>query len=161
MAHAKHQDVATNMSRVGLGRVVACCLATASLGAVWSRCAPDMGHVAILDRFQQIEPKVLIADERRLARFQGDGPGVPTVLIERDFEKLWNYDLDAKLPEVDVAEDDPAVLLFTSGTTGRPKAAMLSHRSLIAFVMQSFFIGARRAMCEPAGGKPGDRPCGR
>ena len=38
-------------------------LASASLGAVWSLCAPDMGHVAILDRFQQIEPKVLIAQD--------------------------------------------------------------------------------------------------
>lgn len=38
-------------------------LATASLGAVWSLCAPDMGHVAILDRFRQIEPKVLIAQD--------------------------------------------------------------------------------------------------
>jgi len=129
--------------------------ATVSLGAIavgmngwWAGDEMEYG-------IEVSEPKVLIADERRLARFQGDGPGVPTVLIERDFEKLWNYDLDAKLPEVDVAEDDPAVLLFTSGTTGRPKAAMLSHRSLIAFVMQSFFIGARRAMCEPSGGKSG------
>ena len=36
-------------------------LATASIGAVWSICAPDMGTPAMLDRFQQIEPKVLIA----------------------------------------------------------------------------------------------------
>ena len=36
-------------------------LATASLGAVWSVCAPDMGTDAVLDRFRQIEPKVLIA----------------------------------------------------------------------------------------------------
>ncbi len=36
-------------------------LATVSLGAIWSVCSPDMGPVAILDRFSQIEPKVLIA----------------------------------------------------------------------------------------------------
>ena len=36
-------------------------LACASLGAVWSVCAPDMGTAAVLDRFKQIEPKVLIA----------------------------------------------------------------------------------------------------
>ena len=34
--------------------------ATASIGAIWSLCAPDMGEVAILDRFRQIEPKILI-----------------------------------------------------------------------------------------------------
>ena len=38
-------------------------LASASLGAIWSICAPDMGHVAILDRFKQIEPKILIAQD--------------------------------------------------------------------------------------------------
>ena len=38
-------------------------LATASLGAIWSICAPDMGHVAVLDRFKQIEPKILIAQD--------------------------------------------------------------------------------------------------
>ena len=36
-------------------------LACASLGAVWSVCSPDMGPVAVLDRFRQIEPRVLIA----------------------------------------------------------------------------------------------------
>jgi acetoacetyl-CoA synthetase len=36
-------------------------LATASLGAIWSVCSPDMGPVAVLDRFRQIAPKVLIA----------------------------------------------------------------------------------------------------
>lgn len=36
-------------------------LATASIGAIWSLCAPDMGTAAVLDRFRQIEPKVLIA----------------------------------------------------------------------------------------------------
>jgi acetoacetyl-CoA synthetase len=36
-------------------------LAVASLGAIWSICSPDMGPVAVLDRFRQIEPKVLIA----------------------------------------------------------------------------------------------------
>jgi acetoacetyl-CoA synthetase len=39
-------------------------LATVSIGGVWSICAPDMGTAAVLDRFQQIEPKVLIATDR-------------------------------------------------------------------------------------------------
>ncbi|MEZ4217628.1 MAG: class I adenylate-forming enzyme family protein [Myxococcota bacterium] len=101
------------------------------------------------------EPKVLVADERRLARLEGRDPGVPTVVVERDFAALWNHDPQASLPDVAIAEDDPAVILFTSGTTGRPKAAVLSHRSIVAFVMTSFFLGARRAMTEPSGGKPG------
>ncbi len=36
-------------------------LATVSIGAVWSLCAPDVGKIAAEDRFKQIEPKVLIA----------------------------------------------------------------------------------------------------
>ena len=36
-------------------------LATASLGAIWSSCSPDFGVTAVLDRFRQIEPKVLLA----------------------------------------------------------------------------------------------------
>jgi len=102
------------------------------------------------------KPKLLIADQRRLARLEGVDPGVPTVVVETDFDALWNRDLDAELPDVPIAEDDPSVILFTSGTTGRPKAAMLSHRNLCAFVMSSFFIGARRAMTEPTD----DRPAG-
>jgi acyl-CoA synthetase (AMP-forming)/AMP-acid ligase II len=101
------------------------------------------------------QPKLLIADERRLARLDGKDPGVPTVVVERDFAELWNYDLDAPLPDVEIDEDDLCLLLFTSGTTGRPKAAMLSHRCLIAFVASSFFIGARRALTEGTRGQPG------
>jgi acetoacetyl-CoA synthetase len=36
-------------------------LAVASIGAIWSACSPDMGRIAVVDRFRQIEPKVLIA----------------------------------------------------------------------------------------------------
>jgi acyl-CoA synthetase (AMP-forming)/AMP-acid ligase II len=45
----------------------------------------------------------------------------------------------------DVNEDDPALILFTSGTSGRPKAAVLTHRCLIGFVQLTTFIGARAA----------------
>jgi len=129
--------------------------AATSLGAIavgmngwWAADEIEYG-IAVAD------PKVLIADERRLARLGGKDPGVPTVVVERDFATLWNHDRGAELPKVEIAEDDPAAILFTSGTTGRPKAAMISHRALVAFVMTSFFLGARRAMTEPSGGKPG------
>ena len=63
-------------------------LATVSIGAVWSICAPDMGTNAVLDRFQQITPKVLIAcdgvryggrDLDRMAVVQALVDALPTV----------------------------------------------------------------------------------
>ncbi|HEX4432674.1 MAG TPA: class I adenylate-forming enzyme family protein [Frankiaceae bacterium] len=88
------------------------------------------------------EPSLLIIDEKRLARIDGD-PGLPTVVIEQDFA-AWLDDPDAPaipLPATPIAEDDPFILIFTSGTTGRPKAAVLSHRSVIAYLMLQSFLG--------------------
>ena len=80
------------------------------------------------------DPKLLVADRRRLQRVEDDPPDLPTVEVETGFEKLWNHDPDAALPDVPIDEDDPASILFTSGTTGRPKGAISTHRNLIAFL---------------------------
>ncbi len=87
------------------------------------------------------DPKLLVMDEKRRARLDGD-PGVPLLLTEHDFAGLFD-DSAATLPDVPIAEDDPFILIFTSGTTGRPKAAVLSHRSVISYLMEQSFIGAR------------------
>ena len=87
------------------------------------------------------DPKLLVMDERRRARLDGD-PQMPVLIVERDFEGLAD-DRSATLPDPPIAEDDPFILIFTSGTTGRPKAAVLSHRAVIAYLMEQSFIGAR------------------
>lgn len=50
----------------------------------------------------------------------------------------------AEPPDVPVAEDDPAVILYTSGTTGRPKGATHSHRNLLTLVQAQQCVAARR-----------------
>jgi acyl-CoA synthetase (AMP-forming)/AMP-acid ligase II len=87
------------------------------------------------------EPKLLVMDEKRRDRLEDD-PGVALLRTEHDFEGLFD-NTSAPLPDEPIAEDDPFMLIFTSGTTGRPKAAVLSHRSVISYLMEQTFIAAR------------------
>lgn len=66
------------------------------------------------------------------------------------------HDQEAVLPSAPIAEDDPFILIFTSGTTGRPKAAVLSHRCVIGYLQLQSFIGARGLTM--AGRSPGSPP---
>ena len=95
------------------------------------------------------EPDVLFADRRRLDRLEGADPGVPTVLFEDEFEAYADHDRTAKLPDTPIEEDDLAAIMFTSGTTGRPKGAMMSHRNFIAFLQMNFCNGGLKYLMNP------------
>ncbi len=92
------------------------------------------------------EPRVLIGDRKRLARVERQSLSLPVVEIESDFEKLWQHDLEAALPEVEIDEDDAATILYTSGTTGRPKGAVNTHRNIIALCRIQIYHGVRSMM---------------
>jgi acyl-CoA synthetase (AMP-forming)/AMP-acid ligase II len=102
------------------------------------------------------EPRLLVGDRKRLARLEGRDPGVPTLEIESEFEKLAAHAPGAPLPDVPIAEDDPAVILYTSGTTGRAKGAVNTHRGLCGFVQLNLLHGVRLMLAAAAAGAPRD-----
>jgi len=112
---------------------------------------PEMRHALDLT-----EPKVLLIDAKRAERLTGD-VGLPTADLDTDLDEMVGHAPDAELPDTPIAEDDPAMIIFTSGTTGRAKGAVLSHRSIVAYSMEQNYIGYRgmvMAGVTPKGGPP-------
>jgi acetoacetyl-CoA synthetase len=114
---------------------VAAFLATASLGAVWSSCSPDFGARSVIERFAQIEPKVLLAvdgyryngrDFDRADTMRGIHEEVGGRLVRLGYldGSGWEpgFEQPTELTFERVPFDHPLWVLYSSGTTGLPKA---------------------------------------
>ncbi len=127
--------------------------AATSLGAIAVGMNGWWARDEILYGLDDCEPKLLIGDAKRLARLSDARVSLPVVEVESEFEKLTAYAPDADLPDPPIEEDDAACILYTSGTTGRPKGAVNTQRNILALLAVQLFHGLRMFMLAAAEGK--------
>ena len=162
--------LAASLRRLGIGKgdrvvsympnrpeTVMAFLACASIGAIWSSCAPDMGVRVVTDRFQQIEPKLIFVIDSysyngkqhdRVALVSELLEALPTVqhvvhvpgpMADREGGVVWRgrvawADLVAEPAPLQferVPFAHPLWIVYSSGTTGLPKAIVHSHGGII------------------------------
>ncbi|HET9921087.1 MAG TPA: acetoacetate--CoA ligase [Ktedonobacteraceae bacterium] len=150
-------------------------LATASIGATWSSCSPDFGTSSVIDRFRQIEPKVLFAVDgyqyngkpierhNTVAEIQTYLPTlektilVPYLSADASTEGLkdvlmWQEvagNTSAELTFEQVPFNQPLWVLYSSGTTGLPKAIVQGQGGILIEHLKSLGLGLDM--------QPGDR----
>ncbi|WP_310963910.1 acetoacetate--CoA ligase [Nocardioides terrisoli] len=134
---------------------IAAFLATASLGAIWSSAAPEFGSRAVIDRFAQIGPAVLLAvDGYRYGGKDFDREvqvneisraiGAPAVRLGYLDATGWQSGFlgpaDSPLEFVVVPFDHPLWIVYSSGTTGLPKALVHGHGGVLLEMVKHHHI---------------------
>ena len=138
--------------------------AVVGMNAWWTRAEMEFG-------LNDSQPVALIVDGERLERLGPDHGEVPLIVTRHDGELPanalhWDSVADPStspdaLPEVDIDPDDDALIFYTSGTTGFPKGAQLTHRAVVHNLMNMIFLTtcgdaarARRTVRSGGGGGP-------